>query len=198
MGIALGCSDPDGDQICDPDDNCPNDHNPLQEDYDGDGIGDACDPCSSLPPELALPDTLYHHTGQYCAFVPTVIDPDDSEHTITYLSHPDWCQADGDSLYGTTTGTAALDTVIIEASDACGSDIDTLLILTFVCGDVDKSGSLNMSDVVALINWIFQSNPIEVADYASDVDCSGSINMSDVVYIVNYIFGTFDPPCTGC
>jgi hypothetical protein len=36
--------DPDGDLVPDPDDNCPNTHNPSQADADGNGMGDACDP----------------------------------------------------------------------------------------------------------------------------------------------------------
>ena len=35
--------DADGDGICGAADNCPNNSNPLQEDCDNDGIGDACD-----------------------------------------------------------------------------------------------------------------------------------------------------------
>jgi hypothetical protein len=36
--------DRDGDGVFDPDDNCPNDPNPGQEDLDGDDQGDVCDP----------------------------------------------------------------------------------------------------------------------------------------------------------
>jgi len=37
--------DTDGDEVCDPVDNCPDDPNPSQLDSDGDGEGDACDVC---------------------------------------------------------------------------------------------------------------------------------------------------------
>ncbi|MBI5116956.1 hypothetical protein HZA56_10835 [Candidatus Poribacteria bacterium] len=38
------CDDPDNDGLCTPDDNCPGDYNPSQENNDGDDSGDACDP----------------------------------------------------------------------------------------------------------------------------------------------------------
>ena len=39
------CPDNDLDEICDWTDNCPETNNPLQEDADSDGVGDACDIC---------------------------------------------------------------------------------------------------------------------------------------------------------
>ncbi len=36
-------SDIDGDEVCDELDNCPENYNPNQEDYNIDGLGDACD-----------------------------------------------------------------------------------------------------------------------------------------------------------
>jgi hypothetical protein len=44
--VLIVCPDDDEDGICDPVDNCPNEPNPDQTDTDGDGVGDACDPCT--------------------------------------------------------------------------------------------------------------------------------------------------------
>ena len=40
--------DTDGDAVCDENDNCPDDADPTQADGDGDGRGDACDPCNNI------------------------------------------------------------------------------------------------------------------------------------------------------
>jgi YVTN family beta-propeller protein len=44
----IGCSDSDGDAICDANDNCPHDVNADQIDTDSDGLGDLCDPATEL------------------------------------------------------------------------------------------------------------------------------------------------------
>jgi len=45
---AFDCFDADGDMVNDCDDNCPGVYNINQIDTDGDGIGDACDPCTDV------------------------------------------------------------------------------------------------------------------------------------------------------
>ncbi len=54
-------NDRDSDLVPNATDNCPNHYNPMQEDVDGDGKGDVCDPCPTLPNPgaQACPVTIY-------------------------------------------------------------------------------------------------------------------------------------------
>lgn len=64
-------------------------------------------------------------------------------------------------------------------------------------GDVNCSNSIEISDVVCLINYIFSggSGSCDCIDRAKDVNCDGRYNISDVVYLVNFIFLGGPPPC---
>ena len=65
----------------------------------------------------------------------------------------------------------------------------------YLCGDADGSGSINISDAVYLIQYIFAEGPPPDPLAAADSDCSGGINMSDVVYLIQYIFAEGPTPC---
>ena len=64
-----------------------------------------------------------------------------------------------------------------------------------VCGDLDHSGNIDISDVVYLVMCIFACDPIPLE---GEVNCDGMIDISDVVYLVMYIFGGGPAPCAGC
>ena len=52
-------------------------------------------------------------------------------------------------------------------------------------GDVDNSGTINISDVTALIYYLLAGG--DVIEYNADVDSSGAINISDVTALIDYL-----------
>ena len=68
----------------------------------------------------------------------------------------------------------------------------------FLCGDLDQSGDVNISDVVYLVAYIFSGGPAPDPLAAAEVNCDGSINIADAVYIIEYIFTHGAAPCAAC
>ena len=68
----------------------------------------------------------------------------------------------------------------------------------YLCGDANGDGSVTITDVVFLINYIFMGGAAPQPLSLGDVDCSGRINIADVVLLVNYIFRGGPAPCTEC
>lgn len=62
------------------------------------------------------------------------------------------------------------------------------------CGDVDGTGSINISDVLFLINNVFNGGDAPDPLSAGDVDGSGSITIADAVHLISYIFLSGPPP----
>jgi len=73
------------------------------------------------------------------------------------------------------------------------------MVTSLLCGDVDASGGVNVSDLIYLVDYLFHGG---AAPYpllrTGDVDCTCSVNIADVVYLVNYLFSSGPAPCQGC
>ncbi len=62
-------------------------------------------------------------------------------------------------------------------------------------GDLDKSGSIDISDVVLLVDVILQkTEPTGEQEFASDFNSDLAVNVADVVAIVNHILGITTSP----
>jgi hypothetical protein len=82
--------------------------------------------------------------------------------------------------------------------DSDGDGIGDACDVTYICGDADGSGFVNISDAVYLISYIFGGGDPPDPEKAGDVDCSNFVNISDVVYLITYIFGGGPEPCAAC
>lgn len=83
----------------------------------------------------------------------------------------------------------------VVATDSAGNVEQKELTPEFVfttsemAGDVNQDGSIDISDVVALVNYILGTEPKDFNKSAADMNKDNSIDISDVVAIVNFILG---------
>ena len=83
--------------------------------------------------------------------------------------------------------------VVFKASDGSLSDSEIVdITVSEVClakaGDVTGDNQVLLSDIVALINFLFKGAPAPVPFCRGDVNASGTIVLSDIVYLVNFLF----------
>jgi len=59
---------------------------------------------------------------------------------------------------------------------------------SYLCGDVNDDGAINLADPICLANYYF-GKPCSIVPEASDVDCSSVANLGDAIIIANVYFG---------
>jgi len=69
------------------------------------------------------------------------------------------------------------------ASTGIGSEI------VFTPGDLNQDQSINILDIVELVNIILNGSPDETQLYLGDLNSDGSINILDIIELVNLILG---------
>ncbi|MFH2055401.1 MAG: dockerin type I domain-containing protein [bacterium] len=66
------------------------------------------------------------------------------------------------------------------------------------CGDIDYNSVVNIADLVALVNYIFNNGPRPQPIMAADFDCDTDVFLQDLVAIIRYIFLGGPGPCEDC
>lgn len=170
--------DSDDDLLGDSCDNCITEANPDQNDIDDDGVGDACDNCPEAANSGQVDSDGDGH-GDICDICPGF--DDDADYDLDGV--PDSCDN-----CPTLANTDQSD----EDTDGIGDVCD------FICGDPSNDGTINVSDAVFIINYIFKGGPAPVYPISADVNCDETINVSDGVYIISFIFKGGPEPCADC
>jgi len=63
-------------------------------------------------------------------------------------------------------------------------------------GDVNADGTINIGDVVYLINYLYRASPSPVPTPVGDTNCDEVVDIGDVVFLINYLFrGGPRPSC---
>lgn len=65
------------------------------------------------------------------------------------------------------------------------------------CGDPNTTGTVDISDLIFIIAYLFNNGTAPNPLSAGDIDGSGEIDITDVTYLVAYLFqGGASPVCS--
>lgn len=71
----------------------------------------------------------------------------------------------------------------------------TVIPGSYICGDPNQDSTVNIVDVVFIINYIFKGGPEPVPLASGDVNLDQEVNVVDVVYLIGYLFKGGPEPC---
>ena len=151
-------------------------------DTDGDGFGDPGHPentcpddnCPSIPNPAQL-DSDGDGSGDLCDFCPNDADND----------------IDGDGICGDVDNCPFVPN---SGQDDADSDGVGDACCCSVPGDYNSSGSLDISDLTALVDYLFGGGPAAGCPAHSDTNGDQSTDISDLTCLVDYMFGSA-PAC---
>lgn len=172
--------DSDSDGTADFYDNCIFVSNSSQTNGDNDSLGDACDNCPfTYNPNQV--DGDIDGIGDVCDNCPALANP------LQIDSDTDGVGDVCDNC-PTVANPSQLDSNHNGIGDACD----------YVCGDANSDATVNISDAVYLIAYIFAGGLPPSPLLAGDSNCDSAVNISDAVYLIAYIFAGGQAPCAGC
>jgi agmatine deiminase len=151
----------------------------------------------NMQPQISDTNVLLR-SGTAFGYYPHFTDADDTAHTITYSHHPAWTIIRHDSLIGTVPLGLTTDSIGVNVADPLVSSAKTIVVQTYTCGDASGDGTVNISDAVSLIAYIFSGGPAPSPLLVGNANCDLAVNISDAVYLIAYIFSGGPAPCEGC
>ncbi len=74
------------------------------------------------------------------------------------------------------------------------SPVGKFQVSTYICGDANGNGAVNLLDITYLINFLYRSGPPPNPTQAADVNHSGSVNVLDITYLINFLYKSGPAP----
>ncbi len=125
----------------------------------------------------------------------------DLHDTLFIIPIKDSVMVSADIGSGAGLVSGSIDHIILTAKahhDSAVTAVDSLpMEIVIFYGDANNDGTLNVSDAVWIINYIFVGGETPQPEFMQgDSNCDTAVNVSDAVYIINYVFaGGNAPPC---
>jgi len=67
---------------------------------------------------------------------------------------------------------------------------------TYIPGDANGDGLLDIGDVLYLINYLYKGGPAPDPLEAGECNCDGVIDLGDLLYLISYLYKGGPPPCS--
>jgi hypothetical protein len=74
----------------------------------------------------------------------------------------------------------------------------TRIVASSLRGDVNGDGTRDVSDVFALINFLFAAGPAPVSTCHGDANDSGTVDVADIFTLINFLFASGPAPAPPC
>jgi hypothetical protein len=156
-------------------------------------------PSTSLnPPDLMLVNDLdvrLEHLSTSTIYYPYILDPANPSNAATT---GDNFRDNVEQIYveAPLSGKYQVSVSIKNSGSNSFSIVGSHKLLQYICGDADGDGSVDMLDILHLINYLYKGGPPPDPPEASDVNNDGSVDMLDILHLINYLYkGGPEPTC---
>lgn len=132
-------------------------------------------------------------------------DPDGTIPSLSVIDEPTGATFDdhndgtGIFVWTPVAGQEGFYDAVFIASDGELEDNETVTIevfsdVSYVCGDANGDGTVNVGDAVYLTAFVFNNGPPPEPMGAGDANADGTVNVGDIVYLNTYIFNNGPEP----
>jgi hypothetical protein len=100
------------------------------------------------------------------------------------------------AIHQNTVGIAWVDfrNYSVYDADVYAKLLDLDKIGFYLRGDVTLDGSIDIGDVIYLINYLFRNGWGIIPEWIGDASSDGNVDIGDVVFLINYLFKGGPPP----